>query len=293
MKKINKEELHSLFEKIKSNDKVAYDTFYEKYKSLVYGISFTICKNHEIADEVTQNVFFKIWKLAEDKYPTSYEASWLYTITKNETIDVLRKSFNYVDIESIYNVQDYNNDINDVVDLDNFNAMISGLKEDEKQIISLKLISDFTFREIGILLNLPTATVQWKYYKSIKALRLVVANLAMFVLTFGLYLRAKFVQNRGTNKSQAESPAYESDKSSQSSNYSHGASSVLETIDSKIASDYQSIQGTSKTLSINSSTILICVSSIFLILTLVFAIFVKKHQQKVKSKTFKHYTVKK
>ena len=290
MKKINKEELHSLFEKIKSNDKVAYDIFYEKYKSLVYGISFTICKNHEIADEVTQNVFFKIWKLSEDKFPTSYEASWLYTITKNETIDVLRKSFSYVDIESVYNMQNYNNDIDDVVDLGNFNAMISTLKEEEKQIISLKLISDFTFREIGLLLNLPTATVQWKYYKSIKSLRLVVANLAMFILTFALYIKSKFSQNKNTNKAQSEAPSKSID-SMESSHYNSSTTidgvSVLPdtTASSQTASNY----GFSH---INSNAWLY-ISSAFLVLTLIFAIFVKKSQQKIKFKTFKHYTAKK
>ena len=296
MKKINKEELHTLFEKIKSNDRVAYDTFYEKYKSLVYGISFTICKSHEIADEVTQNVFFKIWKLSEEKFPTSYEASWLYTITKNETIDVLRKSFNYTDIDSIYNVQDYNNDIDDVVNADNFNTMISSLKEDEKQIISLKVISDFTFKEIGILLNIPTATAQWKYYKSIKSLRLVVANLAMFVLTFALYLRTKISQNQNINQAKHEiniNESFQSGESSKNIDNSFNPSTIIDSIDSKSDSNYQSTQGVSTSSIVNSSTILLGVSSIFLILILVFAIFVKKHQQKIKSKSFKLYTGKK
>ena len=290
MKNINKEELHTLIEKIKSNDKVAYDNFYEKYKSLVYGISFTICKNHEIADEVTQNVFFKIWKLSEDKFPTAYEASWLYTITKNETIDVLRKSFEYVDIESIYNIQDYNSDISDLVDSDSFSRMIEGLKEDEKQIISLRVISDFTFKEIAELLNVPIATVQWKYYKSIKSLKLALANLAMFILTFGLYLRTRFVSNNKANKSYEMSSI---DNSKTADNYESSSSSGGVSIGNVSIIPNTISNGTQTSVSsfpnINSSTITLGISSVFLILTLIFVIFVKKRQQKLKPKTSKHY----
>ena len=176
MKKIDKEELHILFEGIKSNNKTAFDTLYEKYKSLVFGVSFSVCKNNDIADEVTQNVFFKIWKLPAEKLPSTGEASWLYSITKNETIDVLRKTKSHLDIDSIYIIENDDNDVLNIVDIDSYNRRISNLAEQEKQIVSLKLLYDFTFKEIGELLGIPTATAQWKYYKSINSLKLVYYN---------------------------------------------------------------------------------------------------------------------
>ena len=203
MNNINKEELHILFEGIRNNNKSSFDTLYEKYKSLVYGVSFTICKNNDIADEVTQNVFFKIWRLSEDKLPNSCEASWLYSVSRNETIDFLRKTTSYIDIDSIYNIENDNNDISDIVDIDSYNRKISSLKEDEKQIVSLKLLSDFTFKEIGELLNIPTATAQWKYYKSMNSLKIVLANLAMIVIAFTLFIKSKISSNKNKNQSQS------------------------------------------------------------------------------------------
>ena len=288
MKKINKEELHILFEGIKSNNKVAYNSFYEKYKDLVYGISFTICKNNDIADEVTQNVFFKIWKLPENKLPTSYEASWLYTITKNETIDALRKNFNFIDIDSVYNVQDYNSNISDIVDIDSFNSMIGVLKEDEKQIISLKIISEFTFKEIGELLNIPTATAQWKYYKSIKFLKLALANLAMFILTFTLYLKTKISSNKNMNKAESSISNSKNADSLESSNFNSSTSIDGITLYPNSTTSVESIKANNFP-SINSSTVILSISSLFLILTLIFAIFVKTYQQKLKNKTSKDY----
>jgi len=202
MKNIDKQELHILFDGIRNNNKNSFDTLYEKYKGLVYGISFTVCKNNEIAEEVTQNVFFKIWKLPKEKLPMSYEASWLYSISKNETIDVLRKSTSYIDIESIYNIENDNNYISDIVDIDSYNRKISSLKEDEKQIVSLKLLSNFTFKEIGELLGIPTATAQWKYYKSMSSLKLVLADLAMLIIAFAVYIKSKLSSNKNKMNTQ-------------------------------------------------------------------------------------------
>lgn len=203
MNNIDKQELHILFEGIRNNNKSSFDTLYEKYKGLVYGVSFTVCKDSDIADEVTQNVFFKIWRLPEEKFPSSCEASWLYATTKNETIDILRKNTSYIDIDSIYNIENTDSDLSDIVDIDSFNRKISSLKEDEKQIVSLKVLSDFTFKEIGELLNIPTATAQWKYYKSMNSLKLVLANLAMIVIAFAVFIKSKLSSNK--NKVQEQS----------------------------------------------------------------------------------------
>ena len=287
MKKIDKQEFHILFEGIRSNNKEAFDIFYEKYKSLVFGIAFTVCKSNDIAEEVTQNVFFKIWRLNQEKLPTSCEASWLYTITKNETIDILRKTTSYIDIDSIYNIENNSNDITDVVDIDSYNRKISSLSEQEKQIVSLKLLSDFTFKEIGELLGIPTATAQWKYYKSINSLKLVLANLAMFILTFAIYLKTKFTSNNKITKSQT---SIENNDISKSTNSSSAESSIniegKTTIDSINADSYTAVS--SNKSPINYTTGILCISSVFLILTIIFTIIFKKYQQKLKNKTSKH-----
>lgn len=287
MKNINKEELHILFEGIRNNNKTSFNTLYEKYKGLVYGVSFTICKNNEIADEVTQNVFFKIWRLSEEKLPTSCEASWLYAISKNETIDYLRKSTSYVDIDSIYNIENTNNDLSYIVDIDSYNRKISSLKEDEKQIVSLKLLSNLTFKEIGELLNIPTATVQWKYYKSMNSLKLALANLAMIIIAFAVFIKSKISSNK--NKMRTEHSI-----SSENSESIDSIQKNSESFDMHVAPHIGEIDiGTDTTsnyagTSTNTSKFstpkvkIIGFFSIFLIIIIFFSIIFKKYQQKRK-----------
>lgn len=82
MKKINKEELHRIFRGIKNNNELEFTKLYNKCKSLVYGVAFSILKNKEDSEELVQIVFMKIFKLEKEKLPKENEASWLYTLTK-------------------------------------------------------------------------------------------------------------------------------------------------------------------------------------------------------------------
>ena len=287
MNNIDKQELHILFEGIRNSNKASFDTLYEKYKGLVYGVSFTICKNNEIADEVTQNVFFKIWRLSEDKLPTSYEASWLYSISKNETIDVLRKNTSYVDIDSVYSIENNDSDLSNIVDIDSYNRKISSLKEDEKQIVSLKLLSNFTFKEIGEMLGIPTATAQWKYYKSMNSLKLVLANLAMIILAITVFVRYKLFSNKNKVAQQSATSVDNIEKNEEVADYFEKNDSSKTTIGGvtiDTSSDWatSSSAATASSNSYDLTTKIIGISSIFLIIIIIFVIFFKKYQQKHK-----------
>jgi len=75
----------------------SYNDFYRK----IYGIAFAYCKNEEISRDVVQNIMLKLLTLPEDKFPTSGELSWLYTVAKNETLGMLRHEKPHEDIDAV------------------------------------------------------------------------------------------------------------------------------------------------------------------------------------------------
>ena len=89
MKKINVEELRELFIEIKCGNNIAFEKLYKNYKNLVYKIAYSILKNSYDSDDIVQIVFEKIYSIDKDKLPTRNESSWLYSVTKNETINYL------------------------------------------------------------------------------------------------------------------------------------------------------------------------------------------------------------
>ena len=94
MNKIETENLHDIFQNIIAGDETAIEELYKGYKSLIMNIVFSMVKNRDLSEEIAQIVFMKIIKIEKNKLPTSYESSWLYTVTKNQTIEYLRKEHN-------------------------------------------------------------------------------------------------------------------------------------------------------------------------------------------------------
>ena len=179
-----KEELKRLFYEIKNGNKQVIEEIYKKYNKIIYGIAFSILKNKEDSEDIVQIFFSKLYSLEVNKMPNNNESSWIYTTTRNESINLLKKKRNNIDYDSMYEIVDTNNELNQIIDKDSYNRIISKLNDTEKQIISLKILADLSFGEIGKLLNIPTGTVKWKYYKSINTLKILLSNLSMFIVTF-------------------------------------------------------------------------------------------------------------
>ena len=89
--KIDDKELEKIFIDIKQNKIHGIEELYSKYKKVVYGIAFTISKNKEDSEDIMQIVFTKIYKLENSKLPEANETSWLYTLTKNEALNYIKK----------------------------------------------------------------------------------------------------------------------------------------------------------------------------------------------------------
>lgn len=195
MGKINEKELNELFCKLKRKEKNAYEELYQKYSSLVYQIAFSILKNKENAEDVMQNVFIKIVNLSEEKLPSKYEASWLYSVTKNEAISYIRKNKETMPIEDCAE-KVKKDEIEEVMQKESYEKMISSLEQKEKQIISLKVDVGLSFKEIASLLNMPIGTIQWKYYKSLHTLKLLIGNLSLFIVTATLSITKLLTKER-------------------------------------------------------------------------------------------------
>ena len=279
MKDLNKVEIHNIFKKIKSGEKTAIEELYVKYQKLVINISFSIVKDTNIAEEISQMIFLKILQSHIENIPNNNELSWLYTITKNQTIDYLRKQHNDIDIDTIYDIPDKDNKINEIIDRNTYNKMIDGLEKKEKEIVSLKVLTNFTFKEIGLILGMPTATIQWKYYKSVHTLKILLSNLSMFVITSLLYVKSK---------TKIEEKSSYTDITNNTKQNGH------QTIDSIAPSSIDGFATESTTATIQSSLFsnktemrLLSVSAIFLILTIIFGIILVKNQQKRHHKSSK------
>ena len=187
----NKEKIRALFQKWKKDrTDENFESFYNASKTLVYKIAFTFLKNEEDSNDLVQEVFVKIYKLENEKLPSYNETTWIYSVVKNLAINFIKAKKPQIDLSEIYELQDERDEIDKIIEKEKFENIIYNLPLKEQEIISLRILGDFTFKEIANLLDMKVSTVQWYYYKSIRTLRLFLANMAMFVITLVLYLKS-------------------------------------------------------------------------------------------------------
>lgn len=290
MSKIDEDDIKKLFSELKSSKSdIAFQKLYMKYNKLIYGIAFSIVKNKEDADGVVQVFFAKLYTMKKEQLPNEKYTSWIYTVTKNEAIEQLRKRKNNFDLESIYEIEDEHNEINNIIDKIKFNKLISKLSDKEKEIVSLKILTNLSFEKIAQLLNEPTGTVKWRYYKSVHTLKLLIANLVMFIISFIIGLRSilykketniikdnKVIENINTNNE--ENKTLEDDEGKKQ------LSESLENINDKTQGEVNNkqeniiVEQISETKFNNVGIGILSISAIFLSITIIFIIFYLKHQ---------------
>ena len=210
MIEMNRKELKSIFVNIKEENEKGLEELYSKYHKMVYGIAFSIVKNKEDAEDIMQIVFTKIQELDKMKLPSDKEMTWLYTLTKNEALNYLKKKKGEFSLDTIYEIENKNNEIDEKIDHIEFNRLISKLNKKEQEIISLKIVSNFSFQEISELLNEPVGTVKWRYYKSLRSIKRMLGSLAMFVITFTIGMKA-ILTNLKMSEEQQETAKSEED----------------------------------------------------------------------------------
>lgn len=306
MTKINEKEIKELFKNLKNNDRTAFELLYTRYNKLVYKIAYSILKNEEDSEDIVQNVFSKIYKIDKQKLPTDKESSWLYKVTKNETLTLLRKKNNNIELEETYEIEDKNNEIDNLINQDSYNKLISNLKEKEKEVVSLKIISNLSFSEIGKLLNEPTGTIKWRYYKSIHTLRLLLSNLGIFIITFIIGIKTFFskrvhsnqeIGNQETNKENVLNIKENvlniivEDKEDYKDIITNKNLTEQITINEETISQNSQEHNTTQEQTLNNYNYygigILSISAIFLILTIISLNFHIKHQLKSKQKASK------
>jgi RNA polymerase sigma-70 factor (ECF subfamily) len=69
----------------------ALDELYDRYNRLVFSVAYAILGDHAIAEEVTMDVFVRVWQRAKTYQPERGKVStWLIAIARHQAIDVLR-----------------------------------------------------------------------------------------------------------------------------------------------------------------------------------------------------------
>ena len=135
------------------------DAIYKKYCKCVYNFLYKLTNDIELSEELTQETFYTAIKKINTLNKKESIRTWLYQIAKNKWKDYLRKNKKAninLDENTVENLV-ANYDIEeDMIAKDNiieFYKKIHMLDIDTREIIYLKIIQNFTFKEISQILG--------------------------------------------------------------------------------------------------------------------------------------------
>lgn len=82
----------TLLRRVAAQDKAAFAEVYSATSAKLYGIALRILKRRDLADEVVQDTFVRIWQRAGDFDPQKASPiSWMCAIARNRALDEVRR----------------------------------------------------------------------------------------------------------------------------------------------------------------------------------------------------------
>ncbi|MCH7946883.1 MAG: sigma-70 family RNA polymerase sigma factor [candidate division Zixibacteria bacterium] len=173
-----------LFERIRQRDQRALAEMYDHRSGLVYSLAFSIVGNVSDAEEVTQEVFFKVWKNSKLFDAAKGSAlAWLVTMTRRQAIDRTRskgyksQSRNVelsVQVDEAVSSRDYSNPTDEMLlrlQSGEVKSALANLNEKHLEVINLSYYQSMSHSEIAAQLESPLGTVKSRLREAVNHLR--------------------------------------------------------------------------------------------------------------------------
>ncbi len=157
-----------------------FDEIVREYSGMLYNHIRRMIGNDEDSRDILQEVFINVYKKIDSFREESSLKTWLFRIASNKTIDFLRKEKRFKAEELPETLKEKSNPLQhteQVLKKDLVNKALMKLKEEEREIVIMKELDGFTFREIAEIKEIPENTVKTKLYTSLKKLRKIILEI--------------------------------------------------------------------------------------------------------------------
>lgn len=159
---------------IRSGDQNAMATLYDRYSSIVYSVALRVLGDTGAAEDILQDVFMQLWRK-----PAAFDASrgnlgaWLAVITRNRSIDALRKRRPESDFENV--VLSVEPDLATEADraraAGKVRAALAAMPDNQRKALELAYFEGLTHTEIAAKTGEPLGTIKTRIRAGLLALR--------------------------------------------------------------------------------------------------------------------------
>lgn len=155
------------------NDRLAQKRLYEKYKRAMYTLAYRVTSNHDMASDVLQDAFVKIFRALPSFRGESTLGAWIKTIVVRTAYSYLRKEkIFFEDIESVTNMPKV--DWGHYLDTEYLEKAILSLPEGYRMVFILIEIEGYTHKEVASMLGITEGTSKSQLFYAKKKLRTII-----------------------------------------------------------------------------------------------------------------------
>lgn len=155
---------------VAEGDITALEVLYQEMNKAIYALSFAIVRDKQIAEDVLQETFLRIYDNASKYKPGTNAKAWILSIARNLTYDALRMQKHTVSDADLE--EDASNDNAEIVIIDKImleNALLE-LSGIERQIVILHVIGGLKHHEVAEIVGVLPDNVRQKYRQALKKL---------------------------------------------------------------------------------------------------------------------------
>jgi len=159
----------------------AFTSLFERYRVRVTSIAYRFIADREVAEDVAQEVFVKVYASRKSYRPRAKFSTWLYRITANTCLDELRKRgsgkiapISEVEMEASPSSPESVAESNELVR--QVRAAILSLPENQRIAIILQRYECLSYQEIAEVLNTSVSAVESLLFRAKQSLKTRLAS---------------------------------------------------------------------------------------------------------------------
>ena len=186
--------------KAQKGDERAFSLIVRAYQVPVYNYVLRLVGDRTLAEDLTQEVFLRVFQGLPRFSSRSKFTTWLFQVTKNRVLDELRarerRPRSVCSLEDIAPFEVLDQPLERMEAVDALWRAIENLNVDLKMALLLRDVVGLAYTEIADSLEITLATVKWRIYKAREEVQLALAREG---ITFGEKAKPAAVASAGPN----------------------------------------------------------------------------------------------
>ena len=171
-------------------DETAFEQVFKTHFKRLHAYAFTILRDEEEAEEMVQQVFFKLWERNENLSLTGSVSAYLYRAVHNESLNYIK----HQKVRSDHKLHVAYSMKNEVEHPEKkikagelgkkIHSALNELPEQCRTIFQMSRFDELKYREIAEKLGISVKTVENQMGKALKLLRAKLVDFLIFILLF-------------------------------------------------------------------------------------------------------------